>query len=565
MTRLWSPAQTAVALCCCGLWCLHRIPAAVTLSDRTEQAGIEFRHEASATAHKYLIETMGGGVALLDFDDDGWLDIFFVNSGSIRDALGSPHIHRSEPNLHNRLYRNNGDGSFADVTDGSGLSQHDTQIYGMGAATGDFDNDGLTDLAITGYGGVQLFHNEGGGVFVDITARSGIEAPGWSASAGFADLDADGLLDLFVTRYLDWSFADHVACGEESPSYCSPERHRAVTSKVFRNTGGSRFTDVSEQSGLAALPGKALGVAFNDIEHDGDIDIVVANDSEPQQLLRNEGAFNVVESALAAGVAYNEDGGRFAGMGIDFSDYDNDGRPDILITNLARELYALFRNEGASLFGYATRQSRLAIITARMSGWGVRLADLDLDGWKDVFAAQGHVLDTIELTDPGVPYRQPPLLALGSNGQFHDVSAGSGGIFGESLAGRGAAFGDLDNDGDLDVVMSVLDDNPHVLYNDAAGADRRWIVLRLVGRASPRDGQGARVLIQTPDGKRQSRFATTAGSYLSASDPRVHFGLGANDTVERIRIRWSSGVEQELRDVRSNRIVTVRERSVDGK
>lgn len=556
---MWKLAQTATALCCWGLASTGLLPAAVTLSDRAERAGVEFRHEASATAHKYLIETMGGGVALLDFNDDGWLDIFFVNSGSIRNSPGSPRIHRSEPNLHNRLYRNNRDGSFTDVTEGSGLSQHDTQIYGMGAATGDFDNDGFTDLAITGYGGVQLFRNDGDGVFVDITPQSGIEAPGWSASAGFADLDADGLLDFFVTRYLDWSFADHVACGEEIPSYCPPDRHRAVTSKVFRNTGRSKFIDMSGQSGLAALPGKALGVAFNDIEHDGDIDIVVANDAEPQQLLRNEGEFRLVESGLAAGVAYNEDGGRFAGMGVDFSDYDNDGRPDILITNLARELYALFRNEGANLFGYATRQSRLAIITGRMSGWGVRLADLDLDGWKDLFVAQGHVLDTIERTDPGVPYRQPPLLALGSNGLFQDVSEGAGGIFAEALAGRGAAFGDLDNDGDLDVVISVLDENPHVLYNDAADKGRRWIMLRLVGRTSPRDGQGARVLIQTPDGKQQFRFATTAGSYLSASDPRVHFGLGANNTVERVRIRWSSGIEQELRDVQANRIVTVRE------
>lgn len=552
-------AKAAMAFSVCILMSVGPRSSAVTLTDRTEQAGVEFRHRASPTASKYLIETMGGGVALLDFDDDGWLDILLVNGGAIRDAPGSAHIDRSEPPLHNRLYRNTGDGRFTDVTDKSGLSQQNTQIYGMGAATGDFDNDGHTDLLITGYGGAQLFRNDGNGVFCDVTAGSGVDAAGWTASAGFADLNGDGLLDLFVTRYLDWSFADHVACGEDMPSYCSPVRHAAVTSKVFANAGGSKFVDVSEQSGLAGLPGKALGVAFNDIEPDGDIDVVVANDSEPQQLLRNKGEFKLEEFALEAGVAYNEDGGRFAGMGVDFEDYDNDGRPDILITNLARELYALFRNEGESLFAYATRKSRLAMITATMSGWGVRLADLDLDGWKDVFAAQGHVLDTIERNDPGLLYRQPPLLALGSTGRFEDVSSSAGQIFSKPLAGRGAAFGDLDNDGDVDIVMSVLDGGPRVLYNDAASAGRHWIALRLVGDKSPRDGQGATVSIRTPDGGQQCRFATTAGSYLSASDPRVHFGLGANKTVERIRIRWSSGVEQESRNVRADRIVTVRE------
>ncbi len=557
-------AKAATAFSSCILASLVPGSPAATLEDRTEQAGIEFRHSASPTASKYLIETMGGGVALLDFDDDGWLDILLVNSGAIRDSPASPRIDRLEPTLHNRLYRNAGDGSFTDVTDKSGLSQHHAQIYGMGAATGDFDNDGRTDLLITGYGGAQLFHNDGHGVFRDITAHSGVDATGWTASAGFADLNGDGLLDLVVTRYLDWSFADHVACGQDLPSYCPPVRHAAVTSKVFANSGASRFVDVSKRSGMAGLPGKALGVAFNDIEPDGDIDIVVANDSEAQQLLRNRGEFKLEEVALEAGVAYNEDGGRFAGMGVDFEDYDNDGLPDILITNLARELYALFRNEGDCLFGYATRQSRLATITATMSGWGLRLADLDLDGWKDVFAAQGHVLDTIERTDPGLRYKQPPLLALGANGRFEDVSANAGQVFSQPLAGRGAAFGDLDNDGDIDIVMSVLNGRPRVLYNDAAGSGRHWIGLRLVGDKSPRDGQGTRVSIRTPDGGQQHRFATTAGSYLSASDPRVHFGLGANETVERIRIRWSSGIEQELRNVRADRFLTVREgRAVD--
>lgn len=532
---------------------------AATLTERSEQAGIDFRHHASPTASKYLLETMGGGIALLDFDQDGWLDILFVNSGAILGAPAAPRIDRSDPRLGNRLYRNNRDGTFSDATGQAGIAQTGTGIYGMGAATGDYDNDGRTDLLITGYGGARLFRNAGGGAFVDATAASGIEVPGWSASAGFADLDSDGLLDLVVTRYLDWSFAGHIACGDARPRYCSPIRHGPVTSMAFANRGGSRFEDVSEAAGLAALPGKALGVAFNDLEGDGDIDIVLANDSEPQQLLCNQGGFVFEDCGLRSGVAYNEDGGRFAGMGIDFEDYDNDGRPDILITNLAKELYALYRNEGGGFFAYRTRQSRLAAITATMSGWGVRFADLDLDGWKDVFAAQGHVLDTIEAEDPSLRYREPPLFARGSHGRFEDVSAAAGEIFARPLAGRGAAFGDLDNDGDIDVVMGVLDGRPRVLYNDAADAGRHWIALRLVGVASARDGQGARVSLGTADGTRQDRFVTTAGSYLSASDPRAHFGLGSHETVAWIRIQWPSGREQQLHGVEADRILTVRE------
>ncbi len=539
--------------------CVAPCARSASLTDRASDAGIGFRHRSGATPHKYLLETMGGGVALLDFDGDGWLDVLFVNGGSIRGAPDRPAVDRSEPESFNRLYRNLGDGRFADVTDRSGISQKDSGIYGMGAATGDYDNDGLTDLVITGYGGTSLFRNTGGGTFRDVTQESGIGVPGWAASAGFADLNGDGLLDLVVTRYLDWDFDSHVGCGEDVPSYCPPTRYGRVTSMLFANDGGSRFSDHSEKAGLAGLPGKALGVAFNDLESDGDIDIVMANDSEPQQLLRNRGAASFRDVALDAGVAYNEDGGRFAGMGVDFDDYDNDGHPDILITNLARELYAVYRNDGDGLFSYRTRQSRLAAITASMSGWGVRLADFDLDGWKDIFVAQGHVLDTIRLTDPSLRYRQPPLLALGSEGRFEDVSGASGAVFAESLAGRGAAFGDLDNDGDVDVALGVLDGRPRVLYNSAADLGGRWIALRLVGDSSPRDGQGARISIRTPDGRAQHGFSSTAGSYLSASDPRVHFGLGANDTVEWIRIRWPSGTQQELRGVGANRYVTVRE------
>lgn len=554
----YGPSRALAALLAGGaVWSA----AAVTLRESSQQAGIEFRHRASPTESKYLIETMGGGVALLDFDGDGWLDVLLVNGGAILDSPENPRIDRAGPELGNRLYRNNRDGTFRDVTAEAGVSQTDTEIYGMGVATGDYDNDGLTDLLITGYGGVQLFRNARSGQFLDVAEASGIRVPGWSASAGFADLDGDGWLDLVVTRYLDWSFADHIACGDEVRSYCSPIRHNPVSSKVFANIRGAKFEDRSETAGVASLPGKALGVAFNDLEPDGDIDIVIANDSEPQQLLCNQGGFAFEDCGLRAGVAYNEDGGRFAGMGVDFEDYDNDGLPDILITNLAKELYALYRNDGGGLFTYRTRQSRLAAITAPMSGWGVRLADLDLDGWKDIFVAQGHVLDTIELRDPTLRYAQPPLLARGGGGRFEDVSASAGAVFSEPLAGRGAAFGDIDNDGDLDIVMSVLDAAPRILYNDASASGRHWLSLQLVGSQSPRDGQGARVALRTPDGFEQHRFATTAGSYLSASTPHVHFGLGSNETVEWIRVQWPSGRSQEIRGASADQLLTVREPS----
>ena len=425
----------------------------------------------------------------------------------------------------------------------------------MGAAVGDFDNDGFADLLVTGVGATELYRNLGDGSFESV----GLNVSGWSASAGFADVDGNGLLDLFITRYLDWDFSQHVACTEPLPMYCPPTRYASVTNQLLLQRADGSWEDASAMAGLTELPGKALGVAFNDFEGDGDIDIVVANDSEPQQLLINDGRGRFIDAALLAGLAFNEDGGRYAGMGVDFQDYDNDGDPDVLITNLAKELYALYVNEGGG-FEYRTRQTNLAQITARMSGWGVLLADFDLDGWKDIFVAQGHVLDNIEQMEPLLRYRQPPLLALNRQGRFIDVSAHSGPVFSESFAGRGAAFGDLDNDGDMDVVVTVLNSRPLVLYNTAADDGRRsWITVHLQGTHSPRDGQGAHVSIRTRSGKEQHRFVTTAGSYLSANDARAHFGLGSEAMLEWVRIRWPSGKQQEFRDIAGRRTLVAEE------
>jgi hypothetical protein len=527
--------------------------------DRSQAAGIEFRHHANPTPEKHLIETMGGGVALLDYDNDGFLDIFFVNGGALVAQDNGVIVDRTGPELHDRLYRSVGGDAFEDVTEQTGVSAEATQIYGMGAATGDYDNDGFVDLFVTGYGGTILYRNRGGTSFEDRTESAGASVPGWSASAGFFDADLDGDLDLFVTRYLDWSLETSRPCGERIPVYCSPRAYPAVSNVLLRNEGDGTFSDVSGDWGIAQSPGKALGVAFNDADGDGRPDVIVANDSVAQQLFLNRGKEGFSEQALAAGLAYNEDGGSFAGMGVDFEDYDNDGLPDVVATALAKELYPLYRNEGNGMFGYLTRQTGLAEITARLSGWSVKFVDFNHDGWKDLFAAQGHVLDNVELMEPGLAYMQPPLLALNEAGRFTDASASAGAVFHSDIAGRGTAFGDLDNDGDIDLVLTLLNEKPALLYSNASDGKNGWLQVRLTGLASARDGQGARVRIQSASAGEQVRYATTAGGYLSANDPRLHFGLGADTQVDRLTVEWPSGAEQVLQDVEPDRLIALRE------
>ena len=542
-----------------GLGLSGLVAAELRFEDRSGAAGIDFRHHANPTPDKHLVETMGGGVALLDYDNDGFLDIFFVNGGALVAQGDGVIVDRADPELHDRLYRSLAGEAFEDVTEQTGVSGEAANIYGMGAATGDYDNDGFVDLFVTGYGGTILYRNRGGMAFEDRTEVAGANVPGWTASAGFFDADLDGDLDLFVTRYLDWSLETSRRCGEKIPVYCSPRAYPAVSNVLLRNDGDGSFTDVSGDWGVARSHGKALGVAFNDADADGLPDVIVANDSTAQQLFLNRGSNGFSEEALPAGLAYNEDGGSFAGMGVDFEDYDNDGRPDVVATALAKELYPLYRNEGDGTFGYRTRQSGLAEITAGLSGWSVKFVDFDHDGWKDLFAAQGHVLDNVELMEPGIPYMQPPLLALNEAGRFVDASASAGAVFHTAIAGRGTAFGDLDNDGDIDLVLTVLNDEPALLYSNASGTENGWLQVRLAGRASARDGQGARVRIQSASAGEQVRYATTAGGYLSASDPRLHFGLGADARIDRLTVEWPSGAKQVLKDVEPDRLIALRE------
>ena len=509
--------------------------------------GLDFLHRNSPTSQKYLLETMGGGVALFDYNNDGLLDLFFVNSGKLDDPVKTPvDFRRREPAFWNRLYRQNKDGTFTDVTAEAGLANA-PDTYGMGVATGDYDNDGYADLYVTGYGRNTLYHNNGNGTFTDVTAQAGVAAGGWSASAGFFDYDNDGRLDLFVTRYLDWDISRNILCGTPFHSYCRPDKFAGVTNLLFHNEGGGRFRDVSAAAGIGSVKGKSLGVAFNDYDGDGFADIFVANDGMEQFLFRNKGDGTFEERALNAGVALSDDGKPFAGMGVAFADYDNDGRPDILVTNLALEKYALYHNEGGGRFEYASLITGLAGLTARSSGWGVGLYDFQNSGRKDVFAVQGHVLDNVEKIHSGLRYLEAPAIFRNRDGKFTKEDLGTL----PAVAGRGAAFGDLNNDGYMDVVMTVLGGRPMVFTN--SGGTNHWLTLKLIGVRSNRDGAGAKVRAGNQWG-----YATSSGSYLSASDGRVHFGLG-RESEATVEILWPSGRRQLLQHVAADRILTVKE------
>jgi enediyne biosynthesis protein E4 len=532
----------------------------VTFEDITSATGVDFRHQASPTSQKYLVETMGAGVALFDCDNDGRLDIFFVNGAHIDDPIPKGAIALKDgPKYWNRLYHQKPDGTFEDITQKSGLAG---EGYGMGVATGDYDNDGNEDLFVTAYPRNRLYHNNGNCTFTDVTDATGVAGSGWSTGAAFVDVDNDGRLDLIVARYMDWSFDNNPYCGEHMPgrrAYCNPDLFRGVPLLLYHNDGNGHFTDISEKSGMAKLDAKALGLAIADMDHDGRMDIVVANDGMREFLLRNQGDGTFKDVAVEAGTAVDEDGRVYAGMGTDFADYDNDGKPDIIVTDLSDQKYALYRNAGAGNFTYETGSTGLGMISRPYGGWGVKFMDYDNDGWKDLFIAQGHVLDTIAQTFPHLRYLQPLLLLHNVGGKrFVDVSKESGPVFQKNWAARGLAVGDIDNDGALDVVVTTNNGPAYVLHN-RGGNIAHWLTLQLIGTKSNRDGIGAEVALVSLSGKPQFATVTTAGSYLSASDKRVHFGLGTDDSIKSIEIRWPSGIMQKLENVKPNQILTVTE------
>jgi enediyne biosynthesis protein E4 len=525
------------------------LAAAAPIFDVRSLRGVDFILQNSPTPRKFLIETMPGGVALFDYNNDGLLDIFLVNGGQIGDVLHVPeNFNRSDPRFWNRLYRQNPDGSFTDTTESCGLAKAGNGNYGMGVAVGDYDNDGNSDLYVTSYGKNILYRNNGDGTFTDVTAKAGVAAGGWSVSAGFFDYDNDGHLDLFVTRYMDWDADHNKICGGDWHTYCPPGVFPATTCILYRNRGDGTFEDVTEKAGIRAKKGRALGVAFADYDGDGFTDIFVSNDGMQQYLYHNNGNGTFTECALESGVAFTSEGKGLSGMGAVFQDYDNDGKPDVVVTVLPRELYGLYHNDGAGAFTYQSLETGLGAMTSASSGWGVGLEDFDNDGWKDLFVAQSHVLDNVQQIDASLRYRELPLLALNHQGHFERADSGAS----SPLAARGAAFGDINNDGWMDAVVSTLG-GPPILFLNRKTAANHWLSISLRGSRSNRDGYGARVRVND-----QVRFATSAGSYACSNDKRLHFGLGSVEKAT-IEISWPSGAKQLLKDVRADQFLQIEE------
>ena len=532
-------------------------PTPGKFTDVTSGLGVHFQNLSSHTSKKYLPETIGAGVALFDYDNDGRLDIYLVNGAPLSDPTPKGTIpQKTGPEYWNRLYHQKPDGTFEDVTEKAGLQGAG---YGMGVAVGDYDNDGYEDLFVTAYGGNKLYHNNGDGTFTDVTEKAGVGGSGWSTSAAWVDLDGDGLLDLVVLRYVKWDF-DDVYCGvhkEGGRDYCHPDVFQPIAPLVYHNDGHGHFTEVSEKIGLSK-PGKGLGVAIADYDRDGHTDIFVANDSMVEFLYHNRGNGTFEETGLMAGVAVDGNGKTYAGMGVDFADYNNDGLPDLIVTDLANQQYALYQNNGDGSFNYTSFTSGIAAITLKHSGWGLRFFDYDNDGWKDLLVAQGHDLESIQTNYPDLRYREPMLLARNTGKGFVDVSKESGDVFQQAWVGRGLAIGDIDNDGRVDAVVTTNDGPAYILRNETP-TQNHWLTLRLVGHKSDRDAIGAEVKVTTSKGS-QLETVTTTGSYLSSSDKRVHFGLGSDTTAQTIEIHWPSGIIQTLRNVRADQILQVDER-----
>ncbi|HWS87395.1 MAG TPA: CRTAC1 family protein [Pyrinomonadaceae bacterium] len=531
-------------------------PSPVVFTDVTARVGISFRHSASPTSQKYLPETMGAGVALFDSDGDGRLDLFFTNGAHVGDPMPKTAApDKRDPRFWNRLYRQKPDGTFEDVTVRAGLQGSG---YSMGAAAGDFDGDGRVDLYVSAYGGEgRLYRNRVDGTFEDVTQKLKAVVNGWGTSAGWFDYDRDGRLDLYVARYMEWDFErGSLYCGSaQVRAYCHPDNFKGASPVLLRQKSDGTFEDVSARARVADPEGKGLGVAFADFDDDGWTDVFQANDSARQFLFRNRGDGTFEDVALLAGVGYDENGKAFAGMGADAADYDNDGRVDVFVTALSNETYPLFRNSGDMSFSYATGTTGLGPITVPYSGWGARFADFDADGLRDIFVAQGHVLDTIEKTSGFLLYRQPPLLLRNTGRTFVNVSESAG--LKLPLAARGAAFGDLDDDGDTDVVLAQTDGPALVLRN--SGAKNHWLGLALAGAGTNRHGLGARVVVTDSAGARQVFDVTGAGSYLSTNDTRLLVGIGSKTGVRTVEVRWPGGRTQTLNSPAVDSYLSIRE------
>ena len=525
----------------------------VRYTDVRENAKITFQQDSTQTEEKYYLETMGTGVAWLDYDEDGLMDLYFVQSAAT-DIYKPPHPLRSA------LYHNNGDGTFTDVTGKAGVAGDGH--YGQGVAVGDFDNDGYPDLYVTGYQRAILYHNNGNGTFTDVTAKAGVpDEGGWSTSAGWFDYDKDGWLDLVVTNYIDWSPKNNIWCGERRPgyrSYCHPGNYKGQRVKLYHNNHDGTFTDVSDLSGVGKPEAKGMGVVLADFNNDGWPDIAVANDSWPNFLFINKHNGTFEDVSLVSGLAASEDGKYEAGMGIDAADVDGDGWMDVYITHLDFELNRLYRNSQDGTFTDETFRSRIGNKAVLLSGVAMKFLDYDNDGWNDILQLNGAMLDNVSLYHGEVSYKEPLLMYRNlGKGEFEKVSDSLGSDFVRPIVGRGLATADYDNDGDIDIVTNNRGDFPSLLRNDGGNANH-WLTLQLIGTKSNRDGIGASLKLKS-EGSVQVEQAKGGMSYMSASDPRIHFGLGKRAKIESLEITWPSGQVDRLTKVPLDQIIAVKE------
>ncbi len=524
----------------------------IEFEDALGRAGIDFVLHNSVTPRRYSIETMTGGVAAFDYNNDGLLDLFFPNGAAI------PSLEKDDPKYYNRLYRNNGDGTFTDVTLAAGVKGRG---YCMGVAAGDYNNDGNTDLYICGVNYNQLLRNNGDGTFTDVTIKAGVTGihpkygKTWSVAAGWLDYNNDGLLDLFITNYIDYDIRTAPPCLLQGlPAYCRPHDFRGTVNLLYRNNGDGTFTDVTEESGIGKHIGKGMGMAFADYDNDGFIDIFVSNDSFRNFLFHNNGDGTFSEVGREMSAAYNANGGTVAGMGAEFRDLDDDGRPDILQTSMFADTFVLHQNTGDS-FEDVTNSSLLAQWTRSLTGWGVGAYDFDNDGRKDLFTANAAILDNaMEIEHRPFPLSNSIFRNCGGM-KFTDVSGTAGASFLIPAAHRGAAFGDFNNDGRIDIAVAVLNGPPQLLMNRTRNVNH-WLIIALMGKRDNRDGLGAKIKITTARGV-QYNHASTAVGYNSSSDKRVHFGLGDAAVADRIDIVWPSGQKQYLLHVKADQILTI--------
>jgi len=525
----------------------------VQLRDVTQKAGLRFVHNSGAFGKKFLPETMGPGVAFIDYDNDGWPDIFLVNG---MDWPGHAKKHTTP-----KLYHNNHDGTFTDVTHKAGL---DVEMFGMGVAVGDYDNHGYDDLFVTAYGQNHLFHNNGNGTFTDVTQKAGLLGPQeFSTSAAWVDYDKDGHLDLVVGNYVQWTPETDLYCtlDGKSKSYCTPESYKGTSVRLWHNRGNGTFEDLTQKAGLGDPTSKTLGIAVLDFDDDGWPDLLFSNDTQPNKLYRNNGNRTFTEKAVVAGIAFSEDGVARAGMGVDAADYDHSGFPSLLITNFANQMLSLYHNEGKGLFVDEAPRSEIGRASLLTLGFGCFFFDYDLDGWPDVLVANGHIDADVQRVQANVKYAMPPHLFRNvGKGKFAEVTNSVGQAFASPRVGRGAAYADFNNDGRLDLLLSTNGGPVYLFRNEAQGAapPNHSLRIKLTGTKSNRDGIGATVRV-TSGGETQTQMLRSGSSYLSASELVLTFGLSHNEKADAVEIRWPSGEVQRLSNARAGQTVTVTE------